>query len=308
MKTVSKLALNLVLIFVSLTSPTVLGQYQCTGSGNNGNCPPCYYNQTHQATHGTTTDGRKIVNVYINNTGWGTGSDIATAVSAGRSMWNNATDTTSNPGTTIRPPYYFQDGQSTGSAQADVIVTADPNVAYADTVVSSHPATMRINPTWWATLNSSEKAAIIAHELAHPRGLGNAFNGASSSGCETSDSIMRGLNTSNKPVHLTVEERDVFQMNRYYNSPAQCCANVNSQGTIDNECPDADGDGLTSCGGDCDDSDPYNDCAYRPTYSNSYCYSYYLVTDHFISYDGGQTYSYWYSDYQYMGSQCFLTE
>ncbi|HSK72841.1 MAG TPA: hypothetical protein VK892_14160 [Pyrinomonadaceae bacterium] len=44
----------------------------------------------------------------------------------------------------------------------------------------------------------------------------------------------------------------------------------------------------------------------NPVIYSQYCSNYYLVTDYYISYDGGETWHYWYSDSQYMGSNCML--
>lgn len=46
-----------------------------------------------------------------------------------------------------------------------------------------------------------------------------------------------------------------------------------------------------------------------PTYqAYQYCSNYYLVTDYYISYDGGSTWSHWYSTTEYIGSHCLLTQ
>lgn len=111
-----KLALLLLIAFPS----SVHGQYACTGNQNTAGCPPCYYNQPTPTFHGTTADGRRKVNVFIqggtSSESWddppgsaNTNTPIWDAVEDGRTLWNNATDTTSNPGTTNRPPYVFEE-------------------------------------------------------------------------------------------------------------------------------------------------------------------------------------------------------
>ncbi len=107
------------------TSPAVLAQYSCTGSGNTANCPPCYYNQTPFTTRGESTgDGRAGVNVFIQGGGGSDSWDVSPgvtenhiwgAVETAREKWNSATDTTSDPGTTHSPPYYFRENQGAAS-------------------------------------------------------------------------------------------------------------------------------------------------------------------------------------------------
>jgi hypothetical protein len=45
-----------------------------------------------------------------------------------------------------------------------------------------------------------------------------------------------------------------------------------------------------------------------PTYSSgqTYCQSYYALTDWYISYDGGNTWSYYYTQWDYIGESCYL--
>jgi hypothetical protein len=137
-------------------------------------------------------------------------------------MWNDAVDTTSNPGTTNRPPYQFNENQAGGIADADVVIIRDPNVPYARADNTGHPRYVRINPTWAATLTAAELKAAVAHELGHPHGLSNA--NTSASGCSQATTIMNGLNANLKPIVQAVQQRDVYQMNQSLNNPGNCCA------------------------------------------------------------------------------------
>lgn len=104
-------------------------QWQCSGSQNTANCPPCYFNQNNRPNNGSI-NGQLVVNVYLDSS-WDVSPGQSNAhvynavfgngtnVQGGTGMWNNAVDTTSNPGTTNRPPYYFQNGQSGGFSRAD---------------------------------------------------------------------------------------------------------------------------------------------------------------------------------------------
>jgi hypothetical protein len=253
-------------VFILLLSPlNAHGQYQCTGSNNTARCPPCYYNQTAPGYHGIV-NGRRQVNVFIQG---GTGTDswddppgsqntnsqIWAAVRDGRAMWNDAVDTTSNPGTTNRPPYQFNENQAGGIADADVVIIRDPNVPYARADNTGHPRYVRINPTWAATLTAAELKAAVAHELGHPHGLSNA--NTSASGCSQATTIMNGLNSSLKPIVQAVQQRDVYQMNQSLNNPGNCCAGVSGNAPLDEnpDCTDNDADGWCQ-EVDCDDGNP----------------------------------------------------
>src|SRR5437016_4419803 len=135
-------------------------QQNCDGNQNTANCPPCFYNQSNIGdTHGTT-DGRFNVNVVIQYGGasgsWDTSPGVTDAhiwnavfgnsnVTGGTQIWNGAVDTTSNPGTTNKPPVFYQNAQSGGTAQADVIIVKDSNTNWARTVNGTYPYEIHIN-------------------------------------------------------------------------------------------------------------------------------------------------------------------
>ena len=266
-----KYAVFTVLILL-LSLSNAYSQYACTGSNNAARCPPCYYNQT-APHHQGIVNGRRQVNVFIQG---GSGSDswdsppgsgntdshIWNGVRDGRNQWNNAVDTTSQPGTTHRPPYQFNEAQSSGTGGADVIIIRDTSISYANADASGHPRYVRINPTYAASLTQAELAAIIAHEIGHPHGVGNAYNAGS--GCTSATTIMNGLNPiTHKPIVQQVQQRDVYQMNQAVNNPGNCCADVTAANTLDDNpaCVDNDADGWCQ-DVDCDD--------YHPDY-NEYC-------------------------------------
>jgi hypothetical protein len=185
-----------------------------------------------------------IVNVSAQNS---PSSFFGNAVDTGRDKWNNATDTTSTPGTTKRPPYVFYNTDD--PSQADVVIVFDPTLNGPGQYRGETPPKIYINPNYpgW-TLDIL--SAVIAHELAHGRGLGNAYE--QGSGCANADTIMGSNNN-----HTEVRDRDVYQMNKNYDSQAQCCGDVtNDPGASVNACVDGDGDGVTTCDGDCNDYDP----------------------------------------------------
>lgn len=242
-----RLALLLALMLFPLTG--VQAQWFCQGNGNTANCPPCYRNQDPAIpTKGgqTWVNGvpQWIVNVSAQNS---PSSFFGNAVDTGRDKWNNATDTTSTPGTTKRPPYVFYNTDD--PSQADVVIVFDPTFNGPGQYRGETPPKIIINPNYpgW-TLDIL--SAVIAHELAHGRGLGNAYE--QGSGCANADTIMGSSNN-----HTEVRDRDVYQMNKNYDSQAQCCGDAsNDPGADVNACVDGDGDGVTTCDGDCNDYDP----------------------------------------------------
>ena len=256
-----------VMIGYLLTPLLVPGQQICSGNGNTANCPPCFYNQHNICDAHGTTDGRFNVNVVVQY-GSGSGSwDNSSGVTdahiwnavfgnentvGGTQLWNRAVDTTSNPGTTNRPPVYYQNGQSGGTAQADVIIVKDPNVHFATTYTGNYPYEVHINPAWAATLTDAQLAAAIAHEIAHPYGLADAYKPLT--GCYYATTIMTGLdpNTNTMPVQ-DVQQRDVYQMNKNYANSSNCCAGDIGETALGSNCNPDEADSCISAGGSWDD-------------------------------------------------------
>ena len=261
------LRLTLLVLMASLLASPTRGQ-NCTGNQNTANCPPCFYNQSNIGNTNGTTDGRFNVNVVIqygNASGsWDTSPGVtdahiwnavfgSTNVTGGTAMWNAAVDTTSNPGTTNKPPVYYKNAQTGGTTQADVIIVQDSNTSYAGTLTGTYPYEIHINPTWAATLTDAELAAVIAHEIAHPYGLADAYNTyTSNTGCNQATTIMRGLNSTNKPIVQNVQQRDVYQMNKNASNNSNCCANDTAPTGEGTDCISADEDACISSGGSWD--------------------------------------------------------
>lgn len=217
--TLAFLLLSLVLIALISAQPTS-PPYICSGSQDTANCPPCYYNQPPRipTQGGILQDGtgRHVVNIFIQNA---PNQNFETGVIMGQHRWNDATDTTSSPGTTRRPPYYFA---SSGSASnADIIVVFDPTVPFAHYDSNQSPPRIVINPNvpiFQGGANLDQIAGAMAHEVAHDRGLANAYPAASN--CQYANTVMRGAS------HTNVYDRDVFQMNRAFSNPGNCCGNA----------------------------------------------------------------------------------
>jgi len=256
-----------IMIGYLITPLLVSGQQICSGNGNTANCPPCFYNQHNICDAHGTTDGRFNVNVVVQY-GSGSGSwDNSSGVTdahiwnavfgnentvGGTQLWNRAVDTTSNPGTSNRPPVYYRNGQSGGAAQADVIIVKDPNVHFATTYTGNYPYEVHINPAWAATLTDAQLAAAIAHEIAHPYGLADAYKPLT--GCYYATTIMTGLdpNTNTMPVQ-DVQQRDVYQMNKNYTNSSNCCAGDIGETALGSNCNPDEADSCRLAGGSWDD-------------------------------------------------------
>lgn len=279
--------------------------YRCQGGQNAANCPPCYYNYV-PVVSDTRPDGRDLVNVFIENEP--EGSKLWNATQKGMEKWNTATDKSSEPGKTKRPPIYFEGNQNRNNA--NIVVKYDESVTLAEIDINASPPVLRIDPFYAQQLTPEELAAVIAHEIAHPYGLGNAYiNG---SGCERATTIMRGVTADRgRPAVMEVQERDVYQMNVFWSMRETCCANAEGRQTIGEDgCSDGDGDGVSVCDGDCDDFDPsltydcryYDPEPYYPPDGGSACHQEYQCTDFWVCGEDANGYN-----CEYNGSECEWT-
>lgn len=266
-----KTILSFTLFLVILSPVRIQAQYQCSGQQNSANCPPCYYNQSARTpTKGGTRGGRHVVKVHtrgnIPTNGYISG------VTEGMRRWNDATDTTSQPGTVNRPPYIFEPAGLVENADVVIEFTTDNSKTTSATYnPNTTPPTIYINtnhPNWNGGANLDQIAGAVAHELGHDRGLANAY--PANSGCNFADTVMRGAS------HTTPHDRDVFQMNRALNSPGGCCADANNPQNTDTG---GDGGGGDPCGGDpccgdycCSDPSSCGGYSYCITYTGQDCY------------------------------------
>jgi hypothetical protein len=69
---------------------------------------------------------------------------------------------------------------------------------------------------------------------------------------------MRGATTTCDMAHTSVTSNDVAQVRRNYSNRSTCTQAATNQAVIEVACLDSDNDGMTTCAGDCDDSDPYH--------------------------------------------------
>lgn|GEM_PF-4802383 len=295
-----KTAIAAILIILSPMRIYAQSEYYCQGNQNVGNCPPCNRDVAPRIpTKGGTWQGIStsqngyVVNVYARNPPNGT---MTSAIDAGEKLWGTAVDTTSQPGKTIKPPYEFDN--TNDESQADIIIEFNTSTNTANYNPNTNPPTITINPNWAASMPLDVLAAVVAHEFGHDRGLADAYK--QSSGCQNADTIM-GDNGKYKKV----EQRDVYQMNKNFNDRGQCCA-----ATLNNPhaqvCLDQDADGVTTCDGDCDDSDPsitYDCYYYDPEPQGGGCYNRYQCYDYYECNYHEETGSYY--NCRYIGSACY---
>lgn len=45
-----------------------------------------------------------------------------------------------------------------------------------------------------------------------------------------------------------------------------------------------------------------------PVIGQQFCYDFYMVYEWYLSYDGGITWEYWYTEYEYVGSGCYISQ
>jgi hypothetical protein len=151
---------------------------------------------------------------------------------------------------------YYQNSQAGGTSQADIIIVKDSTIPYAKTYTGSYPYEIHVNPSWAATLTDQELAAAIAHEIAHPYGLADAYK--LGTGCDHAATIMNGLDpVTLKLVVQDVQQRDVYQMNKNATSASNCCANDIGETAIGTNCSSAEEESCLSAGGSWDSLNCY---------------------------------------------------
>jgi hypothetical protein len=258
MKLTSYLLLSLVFLFPSTAY---------------ADCPNCYHDQQPlDSARGHSADGRVKILVGIAvgpaSHAWASppGSftpapQVGTAVSSAMSMWNNARDTNGN---TTR--YYFDTISGTGSTSSvDIIVVKRPRVDSSGLVNpeaemetgGSRPFKLFLREDMLGKMSAADLAGLFAHEFGHRIGLDNT---------NCSGTIMQGADPQPDGAlrmrQNTIGAADVHMSNvNYYHATRGTCTRsdpkdnyLDGDETVSASCADADGDGITTCAGDCDDT------------------------------------------------------
>jgi hypothetical protein len=215
--------------------------------------PPCYNNRPAPAHYRTETgpDGSvlRVVGVWVDpavDTG-----NFTRGVDLAMSNWNNVNNLWG-----VDIPYRFE--RVSDPAQAGISITGGGETACTSACACYNPNTQTINTTAASRDNTpGEIASTIAHEIGHPLGLGNSTN-RSSAGV----SIMQGYYGDCLGITDGPQPTDVHQVNRHSTNRSTCELTERGSDHLNQQCLDADGDGVTTCDGDCNDSlfDPSNRC------------------------------------------------
>jgi hypothetical protein len=169
--------------------------------------PPCYRDQFPLNKHGTTADGRRIINVYMDSSAANTNS---------RAGLQSAVDQWNNTRTPVGPN--GESGSLTSSVfrvvtdrtQADIVVQGgSPGGSCADNDISVYPNVIRLGAN---VLDNSagQISSTLAHELGHSIGIANSTNHTT-----TATSVMQGFTGTNcQQVASNVLPNDVAAVNR----------------------------------------------------------------------------------------------
>lgn len=241
-------------------------------------CPTCYYDQQPlEPLHGYSADGRRrvLVGISVGPTGesWadppgGTVPNQALATAAGKamSMWNNAADEDGN-----KIQYYFDTISGIQpSSSVDILIVRRPRldangheneVAEMETA-GGRPYKVYVREDMVQRMSPADLAGMFAHEFGHRIGIGEP-----DSACAT---IMKGgtlqpdgtYRLNHQPPR--VEAADVKHSNynfdytfrEFCTKPDPKTNYLDTDDSTSGACVDSDGDGWTTCGGDCNDDDP----------------------------------------------------
>ena len=195
-------------------------------------CPPCYYNQGPLNGHGPASDGRRIINVYINGT-WdnppgshNTETNIYNGTMDAINLWNGALDTGCNP-PTVKNGYFLVLNQGGGEGVADIVILKNNDVrcAVQQSIDLAHTPPDKINlQDKVKNLPREQVATLIAHEMGHSLGLTEPNFG----GCNMGSGIMSyEVNASDCSATMSplpaIIAAEIGQSNRNLGSQRNTC-------------------------------------------------------------------------------------
>ena len=238
-------------------------------------CPKCYKDQQPlTALHGHSADGRVKILVGI-SVGGGPDSwahppgttiaqqKLAEAAGQGMGMWNGAIDDDGN-----KTNFFFDTIRGTQPASSvDIVIVkspmrdsdGEPNPVAEMETGGRRPYKLFVREDMVDSMSASDLAGLFAHELGHRIGLENT---------DCAGTIMQRADPQAdgtiKMRQATVGARDVH-MSRVNSDPnlRPTCTELapkrnylDTDGAAGGACLDGDGDGMTTCGHDCNDEDP----------------------------------------------------
>lgn len=214
-------------------------------------CPYCYYNQQTLTGHGTTSDGRRRANIYI-DTSTMSGEQATKVVEAANyaaQQWNDTTDSSGN-----KIHYEFE--STTDSSQADFIIrVGQPSGSLAESIrLSEHPHVITIASFVANFQEVANRGGVIAHAIGHRIGLSEAV----ANPCTGTDTIMRGITQDGVPLRTQVYASDVSQSRKNYVNPVDCSKPAPTTASVGVEGGGGGGGGDGQCGGSCEA--PYYIC------------------------------------------------
>lgn len=205
----------------------ILGSFAISNIAVAQLCPPCATDIAPlPGIHGTSADGRRNVNVYLDTSpqteGWGNPppQTVSDGLDLAISKWNTATDGYEN-----KTCYFLQ--RVTSSSNADIVI--EPAFAPAGGCGATNAGSTGIPYITIVLLtsisqnNSVQIGALIAHEIGHAFGLANA-----SDTCVSGSTIMTGYYQGSKCIQKNnmVYMQDVAKSNQNCTNRASCDQNA----------------------------------------------------------------------------------
>jgi hypothetical protein len=195
-------------------------------------CPPCNTDVAPlPGGHGSSSDGRRITNVYIDNasapSGWGNPvpTALSTAVQQALDMWNDTTDQFGN-----KTCYFLQTTTSLGANDIGIepATTASGGCGDNNAQQGGRPETIHITRSLVTTYanNIGQLRGLIGHEIGHSLGLAE-----SPSACAEGSSIMTGYFAGSVCVQrsMYLQASDIAKSNQNCTNRASCDTTASGQ-------------------------------------------------------------------------------
>ncbi|HEV2798924.1 MAG TPA: hypothetical protein VGW12_00410 [Pyrinomonadaceae bacterium] len=207
-------------------------------------------------------DNRRVITVRIGSSwnvtdanGTHTNDNVWNAVNCAINQWNTVTGP---DGYTTGYRLVIDQGNTVNPASNAADITINNQVppsgaTFADSS-STYPYDIALAPTNGnfngGAFSANDLCGRVGHEIGHILGL----NGITS----PCSSIMDGVNPNGTRTYNNVTPSDVYQVNRNFDAATRTNGYCKPPGALSEieKCPDADGDTVTTCAGDCDDNDP----------------------------------------------------